>query len=29
VDIHGGTLTARSEPGKGSVFEVRLGIEKD
>jgi signal transduction histidine kinase len=29
VDMHGGTLAARSEPGKGSTFEVRLGIEKD
>ena len=28
VDMHGGTFAIRSTPGKGSVFEVRLGIEK-
>jgi heavy metal sensor kinase len=28
VDMHGGTLAVRSEPGKGSVFEIKLATEK-
>jgi signal transduction histidine kinase len=28
VDMHGGSLDVRSEPGKGSVFEVKLAIEE-
>lgn len=26
VDMHGGTISVRSEPGKGSVFEIRVPL---
>src|SRR5439155_24522601 len=27
VDMHGGTISVRSEPGKGSVFEIRVPLD--
>jgi signal transduction histidine kinase len=28
VDMHGGTITGQSEIGKGSIFEIKLPVEK-
>jgi len=29
VDMHAGTISVQSEPGKGSVFELRVPVDKD